>query len=263
MALAFAGSDDMGDWIQNAQAYPGGPGNKYHKGFYEYQDTLAQCVNGFRNKLKNSWGIELDYITGHSLGGAAATIYAQEHGLPHAGVATYGAPKTNYDEWIDVKGWRFMHENDPVTSNLCFLGCIMAPLKHVIERAFEYTDKLIIYNVAESKRVQDKRKKCQKKWWKFWCWFEYVWVTVTELVQKSRFDKCISPQKTGGSPGGVLSGVFSDSGKYFVHNFYNLIVGAWGALDRHSAYDAYPQINVFNIDSTSQICCEDSHATCA
>ncbi len=260
MALAFAGSDDIGDWVKNAQAtrrvadtvYSGcrvtgvtgyGPhrgyswftsienctaagcsdcgdvrlssGNTYHQGFYEYVQMLAPCVNHYRHILKSN-SIEVAYITGHSLGGASATIYAQEYGLPVKGVATYGAPKTNWEVGgaEDVVGWRFMHMNDPVTSDLCFLpnilvqsnkdlcngfacddpryglsACVMGGLQHVIRSAYVMFDRVTKHEIQTN--VQEKREKCQKKWWKFWCWFEYIWVQVFEILWNVK--RCTSP----------------------------------------------------------------------
>lgn len=110
LVLAFAGSDDIGDWVQNAQAWPSEAstrtGKKYHNGFKEHMDSLFNCVEYYREMLLQE-NHEVDYIVGHSLGGAAATIYAQESYLGNAkrGTATFGAPKTNVDT-AAVKGYR-------------------------------------------------------------------------------------------------------------------------------------------------------------
>ena len=215
MALAFAGSDDIGDWIQNAKAWPGGPRGRYHAGFYEYQKQLSGCVNYYRNKLER-WGIQLDYITGHSLGGAAATIYAQEHGMPLAGVATYGAPKTNY-HYADIAGWRFTHKDDPVTSKLCFLGCIMSPVHHVIHRPYEYYDELQCWDERASRREKKARKKCKKKWWKFWCWLEYIWTVVYEFVRSCKLAKCMTTKRGIGHDRwfwSIVWGIYGGIGTY-------------------------------------------------
>jgi len=229
MNLAFAGSDDWKDWVfNNANLFPGGPGGKYHAGFYNYQNWLSGCVNNYRNQLRG-WGIQLDYITGHSLGGGAATVYAQEHGNGLKGTVTYGAPKTNQviAGGSRVTGWRFMHADDPVTSSACFLGCAMRLHQHVVSSATEYYDKLECWNERASRRVQSKVKKCQKKWWKFWCWFEVAWTTVYEWVRSCAWKKKMR-----------------SVGYSFAHNFYSLIWGAYGALAKHSAYAEYPSINL-------------------
>lgn len=65
------------------------------------------------------------------------------------------------------------------------------------------------FNVPEttSKRVSNQAKKCQKKWWKFWCWFETVWVWVGETIIKSvcRVDgTCENGGETKVSAAGVV-----------------------------------------------------------
>ena len=37
----------------------------------------------------------------------------------------------------------------------------------------------------QTRNVQQQVKKCQKKWWKFWCWFETIWVAVDEWIFSS------------------------------------------------------------------------------
>lgn len=217
MFLAFAGSDDVMDWIHNLNAIPGGPGGKYHRGFYNYQNDLQPCVNKYRNLLK-SWGIKTDYIVGHSLGGASATVYAQEHGQPVKGVATYGAPKTN-QAWGggSVGGWRFQHTDDPVPSSMCFLKCALGTHRHVLTNGYEVFDKLVCDNHKVKKSRKDRRKKCQKKWWKFWCWFEWVWVTFYEWVKSCGWQKRTERLSNAG----------------YAHPYFSLIWGAYGAIAKH------------------------------
>ena len=78
-----------------------------HRGFFEYMEVLAPRVNEYRNWLESECGIEIDFITGHSLGGAAATLYADVYGEPlgtngdhYLGVVTFGAPATHNTEWF-------------------------------------------------------------------------------------------------------------------------------------------------------------------
>ena len=234
MALAFAGSDDIGDWLKNADKEKDSSG-KYHKGFKTYVDMLSPCVETYRALLR-VWGIEIDYIVGHSLGGAAATIYAQEFGNGLSGVATYGAPKTNFKKGTPLKGWRFYHDNDPVTSNLCFLGCPLKKLHHVTTRAIKYYDVIKTIDVKESKKVKSKAKKCKKKWWKFWCWFELIWTVVYEWVSNIRTDKCIS------APNSLAK---ANKGKGFAHNFWNLITGIWGAIGTYTLFLLHAHASYF------------------
>eukprot|EP00947_MAST-08B_sp_MAST-8B-sp1_P000544 g544.t1 len=227
MNLAFAGSDDVMDWLQNFNFIPGGPGGKYHRGFYDYQNGLSGCVNMYRGLLER-WGIKLDYIVGHSLGGAAATVYSQEHGESLKGVVTHAAPKTN-QIWggAGIKGWRFAHADDPVPSNMCFVGCALKSHQHVVQNAYEYYDKLECWNERVASRERQQRKKCEKKWWKFWCWFEWIWVTVYEWVRSCDWRKKISGRS-----------------RNFAHNFWSWVSVVYGGLAKHNAYGGYPSINL-------------------
>ena len=68
-----------------------------------------------------SRNIYLVYITGHSLGGAAAVVYAQRSGgkasVSAAKVVTFGAPKTSKNTSCKTTGTRIFNEKDPVASN--------------------------------------------------------------------------------------------------------------------------------------------------
>ena len=115
MVLSFAGTDDKWDAIQDLKVW----GNdKYHGGFYDYVSMTKSCVDATVDELAVE-NIYLDYITGHSLGGAAAVVYAQRSsGLVSAAkVVTFGAPKTSKNTSCKTTGTRIFNEKDPVASN--------------------------------------------------------------------------------------------------------------------------------------------------
>lgn len=160
MALGFAGSDDYYDWILDltrtrpecdswyffkpdrcvcqgaswwgpwyAKWYgynncysgaPASPDGNLHWGFFAYQNMVADCVNN-NVALLYSWGIDIDMITGHSLGGAAATVYRRlnsgRQGISTSQVSTWAAPKTIKGSSCSQPGWRHMDNKDPVASN--------------------------------------------------------------------------------------------------------------------------------------------------
>merc|ERR1712196_458962 len=225
MNLAFAGSDDGPDWMMNAKFWKKqGKNGAYHKGFWEYQNKLVKkCVKDYRDTLE-AWGIKLDYIVGHSLGGAAATVYAQEHGNALKGVVTFGAPKTDW--WSNknnVKGWRFIHDDDPVGSNLCCLGCPLFSHKHALTKAYRYYDKLVCGTEKTRKKSRQKKKSCQKSWWKFWCWFEWIVVSVWEWITTCTWHKRIKSTYSN-----------------FAHGYWSLPLAIAGAATKHGAYGEYP-----------------------
>ena len=139
MVIGFAGTDglsDFGDWKNNLniqrKAYDG---RTVHKGFYDYQNALGSCIKGYRDLL-SGWNIPVSYAVGHSLGGAAASIYNSRHPTTE-GAYTFGAPKTRYDEKCEEKGTRFAHESDAISSNV--MG-IMGSLKHNSKNAVKLFD---------------------------------------------------------------------------------------------------------------------------
>jgi len=103
------------------------------------KDNIAQL---------HSWGIEIDFLTGHSLGGAAATVFSQLTNNPaERGVWTFGAPKTRNDGSCSVSGKRFQHESDSIASNV--MG-VMESFNHDIE---------------DSYTVKDHSYCSKRKWW--------------------------------------------------------------------------------------------------
>ena len=108
MVVSFAGtdSDSLADWADNLNydVRQATPTLAVHEGFYEYATAVGDCLDYYTETLAG-WGIGLDYIVGHSLGGAAAVIYSQLRDNPAAhGVVTFGAPKTRFDDACTVPG---------------------------------------------------------------------------------------------------------------------------------------------------------------
>ena len=120
MALSFAGSNDAWDWILDlTQTGLGAPSN-IHAGFWKYVDLLQGCVNGGVATLWG-WGIDIDMIIGHSLGGAAASVYRQlygnNNGIRTAKLDTWAGPKTTRGASCRYPGSRRFDEKDPVSGN--------------------------------------------------------------------------------------------------------------------------------------------------
>lgn len=92
--VSFRGTESIGDWILNASVVPTErPYGRVHGGFsagFEAVRTLVESALGQADEAgKRLW------LTGHSLGGALATITAAELVDQHAvtGIYTYGQPK--------------------------------------------------------------------------------------------------------------------------------------------------------------------------
>lgn len=139
-AVSFAGTNDFDDVIQDMKSWGH---TTYHGGFYEYVKMLDGCINA-------NGGQSANYIVGHSLGGAAATIYKQISGASGT-VVTFGAPKTTKGRSCHSTGMRIFNEKDPVASN--GMG-IMGSFYH---------------DVTTSKRAYVQSGSCTKKHWLGWC----------------------------------------------------------------------------------------------
>lgn len=136
--VAFRGSTEQADWLNNLKCLmpESDAFGKVHPGFRYALDHLWQKSYG-----KNSKGEEmrfLDYIkqlqlqkprslwfTGHSLGGALATLAVarlREKDIPVYGLYTFGSPRVGdrafertFNADFKSKSFRFVNNNDTVT----------------------------------------------------------------------------------------------------------------------------------------------------
>ena len=85
------------------------------KGFTRYQNDVSGCINGYLSAAN----LDPDYIVGHSLGGAAATVFYEKNSALHgADLVTFGAPKTSSSGSCGNSGKRIAHESDSISSNV-------------------------------------------------------------------------------------------------------------------------------------------------
>lgn len=117
--LVFRGTDDLSDWKVNLNAiYTTSELGSVHKGFYEAYVKLWE-------EIKDNFVLSSDkplYITGHSLGGALATIasvHFTKYNIPFVATYTYGQPKVFRESTIYVrkasqKLYRFFNPYDLV-----------------------------------------------------------------------------------------------------------------------------------------------------
>jgi len=118
VVLAFCGTNDVRDWLTNIQ-FPMIPesGGKVHRGFSEALDSIWSI---FFTKVKTHTdaGRKL-WITGHSLGGALATLVARRlpTSMKPVGVYTFGQPRvgdTVFGKKYKLKHHRFVNNKDIV-----------------------------------------------------------------------------------------------------------------------------------------------------
>ncbi len=121
--VAFRGTESIGDWLQNIdivrtkRSY-----GSIHGGFAEAYDLVGQSIAASLSAAADA-GKKL-WLTGHSLGGALATICALElHGrIDFAGIHTFGQPRLADRSTQGVisrhfanKFFRFVNDDDLIT----------------------------------------------------------------------------------------------------------------------------------------------------
>ena len=105
IALAFRGTEkgSIKDIKSDAKAerMQCETGGKIHSGFHEAFNKVALDIQNILDK--NEFKDKPLFITGHSLGGALATIAAKKLSHKDGGIAacyTYGSPRVSNDEWL-------------------------------------------------------------------------------------------------------------------------------------------------------------------
>lgn len=89
---------------------------KMHKGFYNAFNEVHTDIQDYLNSLEEDKPL---FITGHSLGGALATVATKK--LKYSKIAacyTYGSPRVGNEEWMEgIKTpiYRIVNSADPVT----------------------------------------------------------------------------------------------------------------------------------------------------
>ncbi len=134
VCVAFRGTQSITDWIRNLQIVPTShPGGHVHLGF---STALDQIWTRISDELARQGGAQkFVWITGHSLGGAMATLAGMrlhEADRKVTGFHTFGQPKVakadfvaNFNAAFGQQCWRFVNGGDLVTRippNLSHVG---------------------------------------------------------------------------------------------------------------------------------------------
>jgi triacylglycerol lipase len=122
--VAFRGTEGkLEDWITNiAVGFMDRAGGRVHQGFWNAMESifadLVKVLNEFCTQNQRIW------LTGHSLGGALATLataYLHQHRIPLAGLYTYGQPRVGDSSFAyhlnseAVNYFRIVNHGDVVT----------------------------------------------------------------------------------------------------------------------------------------------------
>lgn len=139
IVVAFRGTDSHSiyNWVQNMRTwrtdlalnYPGAPAHALvHGGFlYSYNaSSLAPNITLAVARLRQQHPDAPIYVSGHSMGGALATLCALDLrlslGAPDVRLFTFGSPRVGnaiFAQWFEqmiTSHWRFTHNRDIVPS---------------------------------------------------------------------------------------------------------------------------------------------------
>ncbi len=123
--LAFRGSDQISDWLDNIKVFPEKAlFGEFHRGFFNSVNDVWEPLFSKYLELRKRKKRAL-FLTGHSLGGAMATIGAAKlihQDLPFTAVYTFGQPRALTTATARVfnveaksKFFRFQNNNDLVS----------------------------------------------------------------------------------------------------------------------------------------------------
>lgn len=132
--VAFAGTNDAEDWLTNLDvAKVDWDGYQLHRGFHQAEAAIAQRLSSrYSSEMGKLW------VTGHSMGGALATLHALRFASGFSdeylsGVYTFGSPRcmdsrasAMCDQLMWSRHYRHTHGNDlvpRVPSRLRFKHC--------------------------------------------------------------------------------------------------------------------------------------------
>ena len=130
LAVVFRGSESLTDWYYDLQVYKMNLKDDIwiHSGFYKqlHTDNIHKCII---SKVKSILDIHPDYkvfVTGHSLGGALATLfgYILSHEITnHVTVVSFASPrignkpwKKSFEQKENLKHYRVTNNRDMITA---------------------------------------------------------------------------------------------------------------------------------------------------
>ena len=125
LCMVFRGTDEPSDWLDNINAFSTKElFGEFHRGFWNSVEDVWQPINKKFRDLQNEKKRPL-FITGHSLGGAMATIAAAKfihEDKPFTSAYTFGQPRALSRETAQIfnmecksRFFRFHNNNDIVT----------------------------------------------------------------------------------------------------------------------------------------------------
>jgi len=172
--VAYAGSNDMADWIQNliygfARTRASLTcGMQFHEGFYKHYKQSEKRV---KQLLVQNGCYDKDRVifTGHSLGGSAAIIADQCLFEGDATSVVFASPITMAEGAQPITDYRIFDEEDPVCSQMCGVLQNGWGIGGGLGHSSILTKKIV------TKRHTHYVEKCYKKWERNGWWWRKVW----------------------------------------------------------------------------------------
>jgi triacylglycerol lipase len=124
MVIAFRGTDDLQDWRTNFNIVPDPSAAWVHSGFKQALDTLWEDLISIVQRESKQRSI---FLTGHSLGGAIATLAAvrlESNGSHVTGLYTFGQPPVGGERFAErakdlrPRYFRFINHVDMVADTI-------------------------------------------------------------------------------------------------------------------------------------------------
>ena len=123
--MSFRGTDELADWLDNMDiASTEQACGIFHEGFWESTEDIWGIYSKYKELASGQEQRPL-FITGHSLGGAMATVAAVRllhENIPFVGLYTFGQPRAMVRKMIPIvnaqckdRFFRFQNNNDIVT----------------------------------------------------------------------------------------------------------------------------------------------------
>ncbi|MCI5144056.1 MAG: lipase family protein [Candidatus Electrothrix sp. AR3] len=133
LCMVFRGTDEMADWLDNINLLSTEQvSGEFHQGFWESVEDVWQIIFSQYQELMALSADRPLFITGHSLGGAMATVVAARlthDKIPFTSLYTFGQPRAltrktakAFNASCKCKFFRFQNNNDIVTRLPAVLG---------------------------------------------------------------------------------------------------------------------------------------------
>ncbi len=125
LCMTFRGTNELADWLDNINAFATAVlFGKFHRGFWTSLNDIWEPIFQDYSQLRDAKKRPL-FFTGHSLGGAMATIAAAhfiQHDWPFTATYTFGQPRAMARSTARIfnaeaahRFYRFQNNNDLVT----------------------------------------------------------------------------------------------------------------------------------------------------